>query len=94
MFIKKSKRNHSDKKYYILDSSSEITPVEDYRFNKTETWLKSLVNSECFFKNPKDKSKEIRLEKMINKMGFEWEPLSEPGHMWQVPHILDTDSMK
>jgi hypothetical protein len=55
MSIKKSKKSHSDKKYYILDSSSTITPVDDYKFDKTEVCLKSLVDSECFLKNHKFK---------------------------------------
>lgn len=88
MSVNKFQRNHSDKRYYILNLSSEIIPVEDYKFNKQEENLKLLVNSECFFKNPEYKNKEIKLEKMINEMGFEWEPLSEPGHMRQMPYAV------
>lgn len=88
MSIGKSQKNYPDRKYYILNSSSAIIPVEDYKFNKTEVRLKSLVNSECFFKNFKYKDKKIKLEKMINEMGFEWEPLSEPGHMRQMPYAV------
>lgn len=86
MSIKKSKKSHSDKKYYILDSSSTITLVDNYKFDKNELCLKSLVDSECFFKNPKLKDQETKLKKMINEMGFEWDPLSEPGHMRQMPY--------
>lgn len=78
--------NHPDRKYYILDLSSAIIPVEDYKFDKKETALKSLMNSECFFKNPEDKDKKIKLKKMIDEIGFEWDPLSEPGHMRQMPY--------
>lgn len=86
MSIRESKKIYSNKKYYILDSSSTITPVDDYKFNKTEICLKSLVDSECFLKNYKFKDREIKLKTMINKIGFEWDPLSEPGHMRQMPH--------
>lgn len=84
----KSRKSHSDKKYYILNSSSTITPVDDYKFDKNEVCLKSLVDSECFFKNRKFKDQKIKLEKMINEMGFEWDPLSESGHMRQMPYAI------
>lgn len=77
--------NHSDKKYYILDLSSAITPVEEYRFNKTEACLRLLVDNECFLINPKAESEKIKLDKMISEAGFDWEPLSEPGHMRHMP---------
>lgn len=86
MSIGKSRSIHPDRKYYIFDSSSASIPVEDYRFNKKEDLLQSLVNSECFLKSPKYIDKKIELEKMINEIGFEWEPLSEPGHMRQMPY--------
>jgi len=86
MSIGKSQKNYPDRKYYILTSSSAIIPVEDYKFNKTEVRMKSLVDSECFFKNHKYKNKKIKLEKMINDIGFEWDPLSEPGHMRQMSY--------
>lgn len=86
MSIRKSKKSHSDKKYYILDPSSTITLVDNYKFDKNELHLKSLVDSECFLKNTKFKDQEIKLDKMINEVGFEWDPLSEPGHMRQMPY--------
>lgn len=76
--------NHFDKKYYILDLSSVVVPVGDYKFGKQEESLKLLVNSECFFNEPEDNDKKNKLEKMINEIGFEWDPLSEPGHMRQI----------
>ncbi len=88
MSLKKPHKNYTNKKYYILDLSFAITPMEDYKFNKKEDLLQSLVNSECFLKNPKCRDKKIKLEKMINEMGFEWEPLSEPGHMRQMPYAV------
>lgn len=81
---KKSKMNHFDKKYYILDMSSAVVPVEDYKFGKQEESLKLLVNSECFFSESEDNNQKNKLEKMINEIGFEWDPLSEPGHMRQI----------
>ncbi len=78
----------SDKNYYILNTSSAVIPVDDYNFNKKETCLKSLVNSECFFINPESKDRKTRLNKMINKIGFEWDPLSETGHLRQVSHAV------
>ena len=74
MSVKKSKKSISDKKYYILDLSSAVIPVDNYKFGKNEVYLKSLVDSECFFENPKNKNQEKKLEKMINEMGFEWDP--------------------
>lgn len=84
----KNQGTYMGKKYYILDKSSVVTPVNAYRFNKTEFLLQSLVNSECFFRNPIAESEKIKLDKMINEIGFEWDPLSEPGHMRQMPHAI------
>ncbi len=83
---KKTQRNSADKKYYILNPSFEITPIRNYRFNKKETRLQSLADNECFSGNPKSKGKNFKLNEIINEMGFEWEPLSEPGHMRQMPY--------
>ncbi|MDP2788899.1 MAG: hypothetical protein Q8O46_02500, partial [bacterium] len=69
MSTRKSKKIYSDKKYYILDSYSTIMPVDNYKFDKTEICLKSLVDSECFFKTPKYKDKKTKLNKMIKEMG-------------------------
>lgn len=88
MSVKKSKKSISDKKYYILDLSSAVIPVANYKFGKNEVYLKSLVDSECFFKNPESKNQEKKLEKMINEIGFEWDPLSEAGHMRQMSHAV------
>ncbi|GEM_PF-3625244 len=79
-------RGKSDKKYYIMDLSASVTSIGEYKFDKTETYLKSLVDSECFFKNAKSANKKAKLEKMINDLGFEWDPLSESGHMRQLPY--------
>lgn len=88
MFIKKHQRDHSDKKYYILDSSFAIIPVDDYKFNKTEDCLKSLVNDECFTGNYKAANEKIELDKLIKEIGFKWEPLSESGHMRHLPYAV------
>lgn len=83
---KKAQIRSVNKKYYVLDPSFEVTPVKNYRFNKSETRLQSLVDDECFSRNSQSRGKNSQLESMINEMGFEWEPLSEPGHMKQMPY--------
>lgn len=90
---KKIKISNANKKYYILDTSFKITPIRDYRFNKTEARLQLLVDNECFPQNDKFKKKNLKLEELINEMGFEWEPLSEPGQMRQMSYattIMET----
>lgn len=88
MAIKKSEKKYSNKEYYILNTSSAVISVDNYKFDKTEMFLKSLVDSECFFINPKLKNKKIKLDKAINEMGFEWDPLSETGHIRQISHAV------
>src|SRR3989338_7837015 len=86
-FLKKKVRGSStDKKYYILNPSFEIIPIRRYRFNKTEIHLQSLADNEYLDRNPKSKGKNVKLEAIIHDMGFEWEPLSEPGQMRQMPY--------
>lgn len=75
-----------DRKYYILDLSSGITPIENYRFNKGENYLRPLVKDECSRKKSKTIVRNPELKKIINEMGFGWEPLSEPGQMRQTPY--------
>jgi len=88
MSIKSNYKNNVDKKYYILDTSFKITPVESYVFDKKDAYLETLVGSECFLKSPKYKNKQAELDKMINEIGFEWDPLSESGHMRQKPNAV------
>lgn len=79
------KNEGTEKKYYILDLSLSITPVEDYKFKRTETHLESLVESECFASS-KISVTDPKLENLIKEMGFGWEPLSELGQMRQMPY--------
>jgi threonyl-tRNA synthetase len=85
---KKFLKSIKGKSYYILDLSYNLIPVNNYRFNKIEEKLKLLVDKECFVKKNKNNNKKNRLENAIKEIGFEWDSLSEAGHMRQKPWAI------
>jgi threonyl-tRNA synthetase len=69
------------KRYYILDPSFNIIPLEDYKFSKNEFYLRSVITDECLEKKFKLEKENPNVKKILQEMGFEREPLSEPGHL-------------
>lgn len=87
-YTKKSKYiSHPDRKYYIFESDSKVFAISDYKFSELNHYLKLLVEDEhategsIVKQNPK-------LNAFIKRMGFDWDPLSEAGHMRQFPYAV------
>jgi threonyl-tRNA synthetase len=84
--LSKDKMEHLEKKYYVLNTSFEVVPVDAYGFAKSETHLKSLLDDERLPRNPKLENEKVKA--IIENMGFSWEPMSELGHMRQMPYAV------
>lgn len=67
------------KKYYILTSPFSIIPLEEFPFRKRDHYLNLVIEAEKNLSLKKKKSKELK--SLLKKMGFEWSPLSEQGHI-------------
>ena len=79
-----SKRVTIERKYYILTPEGQVFKPEDYVFKPDEEDLRILVEKEVFKKElPGGKS---RLFDVCRKFGFEWESMSDSGHMRYEPH--------
>jgi len=72
------------RKYLIITPDGGIYSPEEYTYKPGEEDLKILVEKEVFKKElPGGKS---RLLEVCRKFGFEWEPMSDSGHMRYEPH--------
>jgi threonyl-tRNA synthetase len=79
-----TKRLTIEKEYFILTPSGELYRPEEYKFRDDEEGLKILVDKEYFKKElPGGKP---RIVEICKKFGFEWEPMSDAGHMRYGPH--------
>lgn len=83
-----------EKKFYIMTPNGMIYNPEEYIFKDEEKEFKILVDKEVFGKELE--GGESRINKYLRKFGFEWEEISDKGHMRYQPHatvILDAVSM-
>ncbi len=69
--------------YLILTVDGRVALPEEYRFENDELDLKILVNKEVFKKETS--GGEPRILRVLKKVGFEWEPNSDIGHMRYGP---------
>ena len=83
-----SRTLNSDKSYYIVNDSFKLIQISDYKFGKAESRLLLLFKEECHPSKLNLKNPDRKVEKAITDMGFSWEPLSEPGHMRQLPYAM------
>ncbi len=74
-----------ERKYYILTPSGELYKPEEYVFKEGEEEFKALVEKEALKKELPGGEKP-RVVDYCRKFGFEWEPLSDIGHMRYGPH--------
>lgn len=87
-------RKSIEKKFYLLTPDGKMYSPETYQFKEEEKEIKILVDKEVF-------GKEIeggygKVGKYLKKFGFEWEEISDRGHMRYQPHatvVLDAVSM-
>lgn len=75
-------RKHIEKKFYIITPSGEIYSPEEFNYENYPD-LKILVDKEVYGKELE--GGENRVNDYCRKFGFEWEPLSDHGHMRYNP---------
>ena len=86
-----AKRPQITKTYYIMDLDGNL--YDPYTYEYKDPMLKALVEKEVF-KRELEKTRP-RAAEYMEKFGFEWEPLSDHGHMRYEPHaaiMLDAAS--
>jgi len=72
------------KEYYIITPSGDVIDPREYEFGEAEEDLRILVEKEVLKKElPGGKP---RIVDVCRKFGFEWEPMSDAGHMRYGPH--------
>ncbi|OYT49040.1 MAG: threonine--tRNA ligase [Desulfurococcales archaeon ex4484_42] len=77
-----TRRYTISKEYYVLTPNGEVYKADEFRTDDKE--LKILIDKEVFKKElPGGEAKIIEL---CRKFGFEWEPMSDAGHMRYGPH--------
>ncbi len=86
--IKKAKggeiiRREIKKEYYIVTPDGEVFKPEEFDYSKYPD-LKILVDKEVFGKVLEGGDNIVN--KYCRKFGFEWEPMSDHGHMRYGPH--------
>ncbi len=80
---KAAKRPKVEKKYYVLTPSGEVYKPEDY-LDKADPEFRALIEKEALGKEQPEA--ETLVNKLCAKFGFEWEPMSDYGHMRYEPH--------
>jgi len=73
-----------EKKYYILTPQGELFKPEEFDFSKASREFRVLVEKEYFKKEAE--GAVSRAQMYMRKFGFEWEDLSDHGHMRYEPH--------
>lgn len=73
-----------ERKYVILLPTGEVMAPEAYLERGDDDELKVLVMKEVFKKELSGGEPEVT--EACNKFGFEWEPMSDAGHMRYGPH--------
>ena len=81
----KAERKIVEKKYYILTPEGKLYKPEEYVYQEGEEEFKALVEKEALKKELPGGEKP-RVVDYCRKFGFEWEPLSDIGHMRYGPH--------
>jgi len=69
--------------YLLLKLDGETVDPKEYRFQRDEEDIETLVNKEVFKKEAP--GGEPRIISVLKKFGFEWEPSSDSGHMRYGP---------
>jgi threonyl-tRNA synthetase len=77
-------RKTIEKKYYILTPEGKIYDPSSYIFKEGEEDFKVLVDKEVFGKEIEGGQGKIGV--YLKKFGFEWEEMSDRGHMRYQPH--------
>lgn len=67
------------REYAILTPEGDIVSIEDYDLDSAPQDFKVLVEKEVLKKTPEPQ--ETRVGEYLKRFGFEWEPLSDRGHM-------------
>lgn len=76
------KRRTISKEYYVLTPSGEVYRADEFETDDEE--LKILIDKEVFKKELP--GGEAKIVELCKKFGFEWEPMSDIGHMRYGPH--------
>ena len=72
-----------EKEYYILTPEGEVYKPEEF-LEKADEEFRILIEKEALGKELGEA--ETRITQLCRKFGFEWEPLSDYGHMRYQPH--------
>ncbi len=80
---KASAKPKVEKKYYVLTPEGEVFEPEEY-LPKAAKDFRVVIEKEALGKELGEI--ETRVNKLCAKFGFEWEPLSDYGHMRYEPH--------
>lgn len=73
-----------EKKYYILTTDGKLIDPSIYIFKNGEEEFEILVEKEVFGKE--SEGGQGKVGKYLKKFGFEWEEISDRGHMRYQPH--------
>jgi threonyl-tRNA synthetase len=79
------KKLNSGKQFYVMRPSAEIFALSNGIEAEFNPCFSALLKSECFYRSVVDKEKRALVDNQMQKIGFEWDPLSELGHMRQLP---------
>ncbi|MEM4788961.1 MAG: threonine--tRNA ligase [Ignisphaera sp.] len=77
-------RKTVEKRYYILTPDGKLYDPSSYTFKEGEEELKILVDKEVFGKELE--GGQGKVSTYLRKFGFEWEEISDRGHMRYQPH--------
>jgi len=72
------------REYFIITPEGDVIDPKEYKFSSEEEELRILVEKEVFKKELT--GGKPRIVEVCKKFGFEWEPMSDAGHMRYGPH--------
>ncbi len=79
----KKEKHKTDKKFFVMTPEGELIKAEDYK-PKSKTF-KRVLDKEAFGKALEEKKQQPRYASYCKKLGIEWEPMSDFGHMRYGP---------
>ncbi|TSC87692.1 MAG: threonyl-tRNA synthetase [Microgenomates group bacterium Gr01-1014_16] len=78
-------KNNPNLDFYIFDDSNNI-PIRKYEFKNDQQNLQTCLVDEFYPEKSLRKIKNNKFNQFIEAMGFQWDTLTEPGHMRLTPY--------
>ncbi len=83
--VAKKEEEEGKREFYLLTQDGKLLPIEDVKLEELPEELRILVEREALKKGATESHEEPEYIKHVKKFGFEWESMSDLGHMRYGP---------